>query len=184
MIKFTDKELFGEFHSSEAALFLKISQLFLTNKIDINGFIVSDDISLGDSWMYVYYLFRNNYDKPFFETMKGPGIINKNKYQARAFLFYRKVIEFLMLPLETTINTQHLKDFVNKVLISYPDIRNPISIKIKEFISTKSIPFIKTSIVGLKFQTNNQESEIKFVTDPDEIDKADMKLTFSDAGTN
>lgn len=174
MVAFTNKEYFGDFKSSTEVVFLRVSKLVLAGKIGLNGLVQNSDLSIGSLWTYIYYLYRNNVDSnEIFQSMQGVGSIKKEEKQARAFLFYKTVQTYLYGSENKNLTSSDLIKFVNKIYGNYPSLSNPIIENINDMVKNKTI-----NIVGLKIQKGDNEADFSFITNPELVEDADIKIRF------
>jgi hypothetical protein len=188
-VAFTRKEIFGpKFRPAIDPCFCTVSKMLYAGLINPDGTIDVDKagvISKQQLWCYVYYLwFHNHTNVPIFKSMKSP-----DNGKATATLFYSAVTAFVEgvnddddaekpKPFDTTT----LILFINQVLEEFQhQIVNPIFDYLKMLLQRDVVT--RLSGVGIITGKNNSSDgknpNITIVTDPKEVENANVKITFS-----
>lgn len=138
-ISFNSVEYFGKafnHHKSnyECTLMKMVFHDLMSLDGKINESAVDDKRDRRDLWIYIYYLWRKNSDKPVFNLMNL--VIHEAKEKllpvASAMHFVETVNGFLIeklklpqYPLTKMIDSYHLAIFINRVITEYPDLSIP-----------------------------------------------------------
>lgn len=187
-VAFSNKTIFGnKFSPAIDSCFLAVSKMLYSDKINVDGTIditKSAALTLKDLWSYIYYLYYYNHTNvKIFHSMSNP----KNG-KANAELFYSTVTTFLenvnagnensaAKPLDTTT----LIIFINNVIEEYErQIVNPIF----DYLSVLMKKNIMTKLSSLNIVTGQDQTGIKIVTDPTEVENANVKIRLSLNATN
>lgn len=189
-LSFTNAIVFEkEFKTNIETIFCMVSQIALNGVINIDGSI---DIHHGrslkkyEAWSYIYYLYyHNNSSIEEFVKMK-----NMKNGKANAVLFYEVVKEtvdnkFLEevddVPVSMDINT--LIFFINTIVHKYGDaLVNPVIDYLKvlvEKLLSDDRSLHKIQNISIITGLNTSTSDVKFVTEPANVNASNIKIKFN-----
>lgn len=188
-VAFTRKEIFGtKFRPAIDPCFCTVSKMLYAGLINSDGTIDIDKsgvISKQQLWSYVYYLwFYNHTNVLVFKSMKSP-----ENGKANAALFYSAVTMFVegqddnareekpVKPFDTTT----LILFISEVLEEFgKQLVNPIFDYLRVLLERDVITRLSgVGIITGKKDNPNSKADITIVTDPKEVENANVKITFT-----
>jgi hypothetical protein len=182
-LSFKNKLVFEkDFKPSVDNSFCVVSKMMFFNRINVDGTINVDQASFlkkYELWSYIYYLYYyNNSSVEEFSEMK-----NKKDGKANAVLMYKvvqKVVDnqFIKEGEIVPFDVNTLVYFINVITQRYGEnLRNPVVDYLRKLVNNKDA---MNQIRQFSLVTGRQPGNVVIVSDPKEIQNANIKVRFGD----
>jgi hypothetical protein len=189
-LTFSTKHVFGnKFRATESYSFLILSKMLFNNKINVDGTINIEQIvnfTIHELWEYIYYLFH--YNSTTIDEFDISEIDKSEKFMetANAENFYsyvkscndgmpynlRKDASAVRGQIEP-LSLNQLIYFINFIIHKYGD---DLVIPVIDYLKVLLKKDVTSKLKGIKIHTGLKDGNVRIVTDPKEVNNANIKV--------